>query len=119
MKEQIVNEFKKYDWTVNYVINKITEQTYQIEFPKCVISYFVDGMYDSIICHIKYNQKKYYLETALRFNKKKTGYLFHDHSEAELKEYIEQYTNTLNSELLNFMLNDFSWCERADKSLKL
>lgn len=99
MKKQIINEFKKYDWTVNYIINRVTEKTYEIEFPECVVSYFIDDMYESIVCHIKYDQKKYYLETALSFNKKKTGYLYHDHSEVEISKYIEQYTQVLNSEL--------------------
>ena len=118
MKKEIINEFKKYNWNVNYSVTKITEKTYEIEFPKCMVSYFFDEMYESIVCHIKFGEKEYYLETVLRFNKKKTGYLFHNHSEVGIKQYIEQYTKVLNSELLEFILIDFSWCERANKSLR-
>ena len=119
MKEEIDNEFKKYDWTVDYEVRKVTEKTYEIVFPECVISYFIDSMYECIVCHIKHKQKIYYLEHALRFNKKKTGYLYHNQSEVGISQYIEQYTKTLNSKLLNFILTDFSWCDRANKSLGL
>ena len=119
MKNGIITEFKKYDWTVEYAINQISDKFYEIKFPNCLIEYYYNNMYQSIECSIEFNGKKYDLESALRFNNKKTGYLYHNHSEIEISKYIEQYTVTLNSELLNFILNDFSWCDRANKSLGL
>ena len=119
MKNGIITEFKKYDWTVEFTINKISDKFYEIKFPNCFIEYYYNNMYQSIECSIVFNGKKYDLETALRFNNKKTEYLYHNHSEIEISKYIEQYTKTLNSELLNFILNDFSWCDRANKSLGL
>ena len=119
MKSKIISEFKKYDWTVEYTIIKISDKLYQIKFPNCLIEYYSNNMYQSIECSIEFNEKKYDLEYALIFNKKKMGYLYNNHSEVDARKYIEQYTETLNSELLNFILNDFSWCDRANKSLGL
>ena len=119
MKEFIINEFKKYDWTVDYNINKTYEWEYEIKFPKCIISYYINKGYNSVECEITYNRKKYFLEYALRFNNKKTGYLFNNHSEVKVDEYIKQYTEVINTELLSSILYDFSWCGRANKSLGL
>ena len=119
MKSKIISEFKKYDWTVEFSIIKVSDNFYNIIFPNCFIEYYNNKMYQSIECWIDFNGKKYNLETALRFNKKKTGHLYHNHSDVGIDKYIGQYTEALNSELLNFILHDFSWCDRANKSLGL
>ena len=119
MEKEISNEFKKYKWDFEYRINKITPNTYNVSFPNCNIEFFINEMYNSVECFIIYKNKKYHLISALRFNKLKTGYLYHDHSGVEIIEYIKQYVFVLNNELLEYITNDFSWCQRCDKSLRL
>ncbi len=119
MKSKIVLEFKRYNWTVDYSIIEVSDNFYRIMFPNCFIEYYKNQMYHSIECCIDIDGKKYDLETALRFNKRKTGYLYNNHSDLEIARFIEQYTETLYFELLHFIIHDFSWADRANKSLGL
>ncbi len=117
MRDEIISEFKKYIWTVDYKIIQVSEKFYEITFPNCIIEYYHNEMYQSIECFIKFKGKSYDLVSAMKFNERKTGQIYDNHSEMHVSKYIEQYTKTLNSELLNFILHDFSWCDRVTKSI--
>ena len=119
MKKKISDEFKKYNWPFNYGIKKITGKTYEIVLPKCNIQFYINDMYSSVECLICINESKYSILEALMFNKKRTGYVLHNHSEADVFHYLKQYVQILNTDLLMYITEDFSWCKRVDKSLGL
>jgi hypothetical protein len=117
MGEVIKKEFEKYNWGLNYKIIKCSSKLYKINFPKCHIELYLNSMYNSIEFYIYVDEREYTIFDALRFNNLKTGYVFDNHSDMVTYDYLKQYILILNTELLKYINDDFSWCRRADKSL--
>ncbi|WP_395047815.1 hypothetical protein, partial [Flavobacterium sp.] len=76
-------------------------------------------MYSSIECVICVNESKYSILEALIFNKKRTGNVLNNHSGVDVFQFLKQYVQILNTDLLTYISEDFSWCKRVDKSIGL
>ena len=119
MEQIIRNEFEKYNWKINYEIIEVSSKIYKISFPKSYVELYLNSMYKSIECFIYINECEYTIFDALRFNNLRTGYIYNNHSDVVINDYLEQYVLVLHTELLKYISDDFSWCRRADKSLGL
>ncbi len=110
----IKSEFNKYEWGIEYDIKQENELWFNITFPKCLITFFLNNKYNSVDCKIydiRSKDDNYYLWQALESNNKKRSDLFYEFSEVGQNEYITQYIKIINERLMNVVNGDYKWAD--------
>ena len=111
----IKREFNKYEWGSEYEIKQENELWFNIRFPKCLITFFLNNKYNSVDCKIydiRNKDDNYYLWQVLDSNNKKKTDLFNKYSDVEQNEYIAQYIKIINERLINVVNGDYKWAEK-------
>ena len=113
MEKEISNELKKYKWSFEYQINKITQFTYSVSFPYCNVEFFRDEMYNSVECYLKPNDKKlnnerFSIAEVLKFKSIIQPDLLHNNSSVDIIKFLEQYIRIIFENLLDEIKGGFN-----------